>query len=363
MTTIEPIAFVRNELKEKRIVKNAEKIISEIVVEDRFAEGLFKIEEQKFIDILFWFHQSESYQLVPRIFNGETRGVFASRSPNRPNGIGVTTVNLIGRKGNSLIVSGLDAIDGTPVLDLKPVDFSFYRNLGMMDDVPSSRPRFNIEKHISRGESRALLQQAGQIHGHYCPGLSMGVMTAMHLLDLMKHTSDGMEDLLAFVETNNCFSDGVQYVSGCTFGNNALIFHDYGKNAVTFTNREGQGYRVRARNDIRAFIGKRFPDFNTLFEKVVVEKNHDLKSKKLFKKASLEASFGMLDIPFEEMIEVKEKKVVVPGYAPIEESVVCQKCGEMFMVSRGENQNGSVVCNNCIDIHHPFLDGYGIHCS
>jgi tRNA-Thr(GGU) m(6)t(6)A37 methyltransferase TsaA len=361
MTSIEPIAFVKNELKEKRFVKNADQLISEIVVESRFAEGLFKIEDQKYIDVLFGFHKSDNYQLVPRIFNGETRGVFASRSPNRPNSIGVTTVKLIERKGNTLFVTGLDAIDGTPVLDLKTSDFSFCRNLGVMDDVPLTRPRFNIEKHISRGESRALLQQAGQIHGHYCPGLAMGVMATMHVLDAMRPNSDGMEDLLAFVETNNCFSDGVQYVSGCTFGNNALIFQDYGKNAVTFSNRQGEGYRIRTRNDIRELIGKRFPDFNSLFEKVVVGRNHDSGLKKQFRQASLDASFGLLDIPVEEIFEIRKKKIIIPEYAPIEESVVCDKCGEIFMTSRGKYQNGSVVCNSCLDIHHPFLDGYGIH--
>ncbi|HKK68097.1 MAG TPA: TrmO family methyltransferase, partial [Bacteroidales bacterium] len=282
---------------------------------------------------------------------------------NRPNGIGITTVKLIGRKGNTLVVSGLDAIDGTPVLDLKISDFSFYRNLGAMDDVPLLRPRFNIEKHISRGEARALLQQAGQIHGHYCPGLAMGVIAVMHLLDVMRSNSDGMEDLLAFVETNNCFSDGVQFVSGCTFGNNALIFQDYGKNAVTVTTRQGDGYRVRARNDIREMVGKRFPDFSTLFEEVVVGRNHAPELKMQFRQASLDASFGMLEIPFEEMFEVREKKKVIPDYAPIEDSIVCDQCGEIFMASRGIQQNGSAVCNSCLDIHHPFLDGYGIHCG
>ncbi|MFW6352539.1 MAG: TrmO family methyltransferase domain-containing protein [Bacteroidota bacterium] len=363
MATFQPIAFVKNELKEKHFVKNAQQIISKIVVENSFAEGLFKIEDQKYIDVLFLFHQSDSYELVQQIFNGETRGVFASRSPKRPNGIGVTTVKLIERKENILFVSGLDAIDGTPVIDLKTTDFSFFRNLEMMADVPLSRPRFNIEKHISRGEVSALLLQAGQIHGHYCPGLAMGVMATVHLLDIVRSNSDGMEDLLAFVETNNCFSDGVQYVSGCTFGNNALIFHDYGKNAVTMASRNGNGYRIRARNDIREIIGKRFSDFNNLFEKVVVGRNHDAGLKEQFKQVSQDASFGMLDISFDELFDVQEKKIAVPDYAPIEESLICDQCNEIFMSSRGKKQDGQVICKSCLNIHHPFLDGYGIHCG
>lgn len=363
MTTKVPIAFVKNNLKEKAFVKNAEQIISEIVVDDHFADGLFRIEEQKFLDVIFGFDRSDDYQLVTRIFNGETRGVFASRSPHRPNGMGITTVYLRERKGNVLIVSGLDALDGTPVYDLKPTDFSFYRNLEAVDDSTLSRPRFNIEKHISRSESRALLQQAGQLHGHYCPGLALGVLAAMHGMEQFRHLSDGMEDLLAIVETNNCFSDGVQYVTGCTFGNNALIFKDYGKNAVAICDREGKGFRIRARNDMRAVVDQLFPEFNRLFEKVVVKRDHRPEFKQKFRDISQKASFGLLDIPFDDLFEVKETKATIPDYASIEQSLVCEKCGEMFMASRGHKQNDVVICNSCLDIRHPFLDGYGIHCS
>jgi formylmethanofuran dehydrogenase subunit E len=362
MMTFEPIGRVKNELTEKRFIKNAENIVSEIIIEEDYLDGLYKIDEQKYIDILFGFHQSEGYKMITPVFNGETRGVFASRSPNRPNGIGVTTVRLLERKGNKLVVTGLDALSDSPVFDIKPSDFSFQRNINSRDDAMPSRPRINIEKHISRGESRALLHQAGELHGHFCPGLSMGVMATMHVMDLMRQSSDGMEDLLAFVETNNCFSDGVQYVSGCTFGNNALIFQDYGKNALSLVDRNGRGFRVRAKNDIRQVIDNYFPDFNPLFEKVVVERNHQEELKRKFGAVSRRASFGMLNIPFDEMFDIQEVTVEIPDYAPIEESVECAECREVFMKSRGIGRNGEFVCQACRGIHHPFLDGYGIHC-
>lgn len=362
MMTFEPIGRVKNELKEKQFIKNAENIVSEIIIEVDYLDGLYKIDEQKYIDILFGFHQSEGYKMITPVFNGETRGVFASRSPNRPNGIGVTTVRLLERKGNKLVVTGLDALSDSPVFDIKPSDFSFQRNINSRDDAMPSRPRINIEKHISRGESRALLHQAGELHGHFCPGLSMGVMATMHVMDLMRQSSDGMEDFLAFVETNNCFSDGVQYISGCTFGNNALIFQDYGKNALSLVDRNGRGFRVRAKNDIRQVIGSLFPDFNPLFEKVVVEKNHEESLKQSFREVSKDASFGILEIPFDEMFDLQEVKLKIPDYAPIEESSICDECGEVFMSSRGICLNGRRICHACNDIHHPFLDGYGIHC-
>lgn len=74
--------------------------------------------------VLYCFHQSTGFQLRqhPR---GDTlreeRGVFALRSPHRPNAIGATEVELVAIEGCVLVVRGLDAIDGSPVLDIKPV--------------------------------------------------------------------------------------------------------------------------------------------------------------------------------------------------------------------------------------------------
>ena len=74
---------------------------------------------------LFWFHRSDGFELLqhPR---GDTcrakRGVFTLRSPHRPNPIGLTRVRLFHVEGEVLRVEGLDALNGTPILDLKPVD-------------------------------------------------------------------------------------------------------------------------------------------------------------------------------------------------------------------------------------------------
>ena len=70
--------------------------------------------------MLFAFHKSEGYKLHTKpLLGGILRGVFATRSPNRPNPIGMTVVNVIERKGNRLKVSGIDILEGTPILDIK----------------------------------------------------------------------------------------------------------------------------------------------------------------------------------------------------------------------------------------------------
>ena len=96
---------------------------SRIILSAEVAPGLEGLEKEPRILVVFHFHRSEGWDLFqhPR---GDTsrpkRGVFALRSPRRPNGIGVSEVELLEIKGNVLRVQGLDAVDGTPVLDLKP---------------------------------------------------------------------------------------------------------------------------------------------------------------------------------------------------------------------------------------------------
>jgi len=117
---VEPIGRVCNAAEEKQ---DFEGLISEIEVFPEFAEGLYRIEDVPELLILFVFDRSTSYEMHvhPRgdLRNPEV-GVFASRSPNRPNFIGVTQVELLRREGNVLTVKGLDALNGTPVIDIKP---------------------------------------------------------------------------------------------------------------------------------------------------------------------------------------------------------------------------------------------------
>lgn len=96
---------------------------SRITLDPTLVEGLTGLEPGQQIMVVFYFHRSEGYDLLqyPRGDHSRPRrGVFALRSPRRPNPIGVTVVELLGIEGNVLRVRGLDAIDGTPVLDLKP---------------------------------------------------------------------------------------------------------------------------------------------------------------------------------------------------------------------------------------------------
>jgi tRNA-Thr(GGU) m(6)t(6)A37 methyltransferase TsaA len=97
-----------------------------------YAEGLKDIEGFSHIVLVYCFHKSEGYKLLARPFLDDAkRGVFAMRAPRRPNPIGLTAVRLVRREGNILHVSGVDMLDGTPLLDIKPYvpDFDHFSDI------------------------------------------------------------------------------------------------------------------------------------------------------------------------------------------------------------------------------------------
>ena len=89
--------------------------ISRVEVFKEFEEGLKGIERFSHIILIYWFHKSPGYSLIVK-----SRGVFTTRSPDRPSPLGLSAVELIARERNILKIRGLDALDGTPLLDIKP---------------------------------------------------------------------------------------------------------------------------------------------------------------------------------------------------------------------------------------------------
>ncbi len=87
-----------------------------------FAPGLADIEGFSHLYVLWEFDRADGFDLIahPPTDEGRPHGVFSTRSPRRPNPIGLTVVELLSRDGSSLRVRGVDMLDGTPVLDLKP---------------------------------------------------------------------------------------------------------------------------------------------------------------------------------------------------------------------------------------------------
>ncbi len=123
--SMQPIGSVRSPFTDtKQIPKGpGAKHDAEGVLEIRgdLETGLTDIDGFSHLFVIWAFHRSEGYELlgIPPVDN-KPHGVFATRSPRRPNPIGLTVVELLGRDGANLRVRGVDMLDGTPILDIKP---------------------------------------------------------------------------------------------------------------------------------------------------------------------------------------------------------------------------------------------------
>ena len=95
--------------------------ICQIEVFDKWVPALKGLEEFETIFVLYWLHQSRRDLVTQSPHgNGATTGTFALRSPVRPNPVGLSSVKLVGIEGNVVSVRGLDCLDGTPLIDIKP---------------------------------------------------------------------------------------------------------------------------------------------------------------------------------------------------------------------------------------------------
>ncbi|NFA97250.1 tRNA (N6-threonylcarbamoyladenosine(37)-N6)-methyltransferase TrmO [Clostridium botulinum] len=127
MNTIKlnPIGYIKSPFKNledippQNIYAKDKKALIEI--KEELVEGLKDLDKNSHIIILFYFNKSKDFDLITKTpWSDEKKGVFSTRSPRRPNPIGLSIVKLIEIDHNKIIIKGIDMLDGTPVLDIKP---------------------------------------------------------------------------------------------------------------------------------------------------------------------------------------------------------------------------------------------------
>ncbi|NYT17088.1 MAG: tRNA (N6-threonylcarbamoyladenosine(37)-N6)-methyltransferase TrmO [Methanomicrobiales archaeon] len=153
---MQPVGMVKNGMKEPSLVagkngltlkgnhetildrvKRTRSEISEIIIRENLDDLLTGIEEYSHLVVLYWAHAvPENYRSLTRVHPMGRKdlpevGIFSTCSPARPNSILMTVVRLIRRRGHVLEVAGLDAIDGSPVLDIKPYVSEFFPREGV----------------------------------------------------------------------------------------------------------------------------------------------------------------------------------------------------------------------------------------
>ena len=125
MFTMQPIGVVKSPFTDtSQIPKGCgarHEAEGALVVEPEFEQGLTDIEGFSHLYVIWLFDRAGGCELLAKPpTDDRVHGVFATRSPRRPNPIGLTVVRLLGREGSRLLVAGVDMLDGTPILDIKP---------------------------------------------------------------------------------------------------------------------------------------------------------------------------------------------------------------------------------------------------
>ncbi len=120
-----PIGVIHSPFKEAKGTPiqptAAKKVVGVVEVFPEYAEGLKDLEGFSHVILIYHFHLSKKHSLTVKPFlDDQEHGVFATRSPSRPNPIGISVVRLLSVEKNKLHIQGLDVVDGTPLLDIKP---------------------------------------------------------------------------------------------------------------------------------------------------------------------------------------------------------------------------------------------------
>jgi tRNA-Thr(GGU) m(6)t(6)A37 methyltransferase TsaA len=143
-----PIGFVTsnfNEPGDPKTLRNSESVLT---LDKRYIGALDGLDRYKYLLVIFYFHLSQGYREKVHPMGDQSipeRGVLATRSPRRPNPIGITVAEILSVKGNIIRVTGLDALNGTPILDIKPYEEHFDSHIGIKKERdPSFRPTANL---------------------------------------------------------------------------------------------------------------------------------------------------------------------------------------------------------------------------
>ena len=129
---ITPIGYAETEFKKLTDMpiqpKGGMDKIGKIIIKEKFKEGLKDLDGFNFIYLIYYFHKNKKFNLTPVPFNDKThtpRGVFSTRTPVHPNFLGLSVVELIEVKENIIKFKGVDILDKTPIIDIKPYIHNF----------------------------------------------------------------------------------------------------------------------------------------------------------------------------------------------------------------------------------------------
>jgi tRNA-Thr(GGU) m(6)t(6)A37 methyltransferase TsaA len=231
--TLRSIGLVRSQVRERKAMPPLG-APAQVELFPEYADGLWRIEKHSHIWVLAWLEAAERkvLQVTPRWVSDPgpegLHGVFAVRSPSRPNPIGLTAARVVSRQGLTLELDRLDFADGTPVIDLKPYFAS--------RDVVFSALNAPIGRVTSRQALReSLLMQALNFHGELCAELALGVRIVEHFRWEVLGASEPEQWKVQAPPEHGCLIDALMGMTRATPGRGTLRFH--ASDAVRFEHR------------------------------------------------------------------------------------------------------------------------------
>ncbi len=249
-----PIGIVRSPIADRHAMPTFG-VPARVEIFPEFAEGLRHLEKHTHVWILAWLHEADRTRLLvtPRGVSDKSEvglhGVFAVRSPTRPNPIAMTAARIERIEGTCLYLDRLDLVDGTPVVDVKP----YFRS---RDAIYAAR-----NEQIGRPANRqalleSLLLQAENFHGERCGGLVFGARLVEHFRSTFLDFAEAWGTQVILPEDAGCVIDAVMVLVGATPGRGTLGFH--GAPFVRFIRND------RVYNYVLLEPGRRWPSWTAL---------------------------------------------------------------------------------------------------
>jgi formylmethanofuran dehydrogenase subunit E len=189
-----------------------------------------------------------------------------------------------------------------------------------------------------------MIEKTTEFHGHWCPGLAIGIRAAEWALGEMGKSGD--EEIVAVVETDMCGVDAIQFLTGCTFGKGNLIHLDYGKNAFTFYRRgDGKAARIAARPTIWGEAQQKLGQLHAKMQKEELS----AEEQQAWHETRATIAKNIMDAELSTLFDVKEPAGPPPEKARILSSLICENWGEQAMESRTRRFQEQTLCIPCFN--------------
>jgi tRNA-Thr(GGU) m(6)t(6)A37 methyltransferase TsaA len=215
--TLQPIGVVRSSVAVGGEMPG-EGVPASVEVFADYSAGLSGLGDNSHVTVVAWLHEADRDHLVGTPHKvSELRGVFATRSPGRPNPLGISTARVERIEGNTIYLAALDFYDGTPVLDLKGPT----RGWDYAWTASNFRDSLVVRDNDERRTLGLLMREAENFHDSHCAGLALGVRLVYDTMRTWQVSARNPE-LKAIVGVDGCVADAVQALTGATLGNGRL---------------------------------------------------------------------------------------------------------------------------------------------